>query len=47
MSKVALEKMLLIDMPFNRVAVDIDGPIPPTSEEGHQYLLTLVNYATR
>ena len=47
MSKVPLEKMPLIDMPFKRVAVDIVGPIFPTSEEGHRYLLTLVDYATR
>ena len=46
-SKVPLEKVPLIDMPFKRVAVDTVGPIFPASEEGHRYLLTLVDYATR
>ena len=34
-------------MPFKREAVDIVGPIAPSSEAGHQYILTLVSYATR
>ena len=45
--KVPLEKMPLIDMPFKRVAIDLIGPISPPSEEGHRYILTLVDYATR
>ena len=28
-------------------AVDIVGPIEPLNEAGHQYMLTLVDYATR
>ena len=48
MSKgICHEKMPWIDMPFKRVAVDIAGQIFPTSEEGHRYLLTLVDYATQ
>ena len=39
--------MPLIDQPFKRVAVDLVGPISPPSENGHQYILTLVDYATR
>ena len=39
--------MPLIDTPFNRVAVDLVGPIYPPSESGHRYILTLVDYATR
>ena len=38
--------MPLIDTPFNRVAVDIIGPIAPPSEAGHRYILTLVHYIT-
>ena len=38
--------MPLIDMPFRRVAVDLIGPISLASEKGHQYMLTLVDYAT-
>ncbi|RUS80747.1 hypothetical protein EGW08_011470 [Elysia chlorotica] len=36
-----------MDVPFKRVAVDLVGPIDPTSEDGHRYILTLVDYATR
>ena len=45
--KVPLGSMLLIDMPFKRVVVEIVGPIAPLSEVGHLYILTLVDYATR
>ena len=45
--KVPLQKMLLIDKPFERVAIDLVGPISPPSEEGHEYILTLVDFATR
>ena len=45
--KVPLEKMPLIDMPFKRVAIDLIGPISPPSKEGHRYILTLMDYATR
>ena len=45
--KVPLGSMPLIDTPFNRVAVDIVGPIAPQSKVGHWYILTLVDYATR
>ena len=39
--------MPLIDTPFNRVAIDIIGPINPKSSEGHQFILTVMDYATR
>ena len=45
--KVPLQKMPLIDQPFKREAVDLVGSISPPSEKGHQYILTLVDYATR
>ena len=45
--RMPLGHMPLIDMPLKRVAVDLVGPISPTSEKGHQYILTLVDYATR
>ena len=45
--KVPLEKMPLIDKPFKRVAKDLFGPISPLSEEGHRYILTLVDFSTR
>ena len=45
--KEPLGSIPLIDMPFNRVVVDIVGLIAPPSEAGHQYILTLVDYAIR
>ena len=39
--------MPLIDTPFKREVVDTVGPLAPPSEAGHQYILTLVEYATR
>ena len=45
--KVPLQKMPLIDIPFKRVAIDLIGPIFPSSEKGYRYILTMVDYATR
>ena len=45
--KVPLEKMPLIDKPFKRIAIDLVGPIGPPSEDGHRYILTMVDFATR
>ena len=39
--------MPLIDKPFKRVPIDLVVPISPPSEEGHRYILTLVDFATR
>ena len=45
--KVPLQKMPLIEKPFQRVAIDLVSPISPPSEDGHRYILTLVDYAIR
>ena len=45
--KVPLEKMPLIDKPFKRVAIDLVRPVGLPSEDGHRYILTLVDLATR
>ena len=45
--KAPLGKMPIIDTPFERVAVDIVGPLIPASDRGYQYVLTMVDYATR
>ena len=45
--KVPLEKMPLIDKPFKGVATDLVGPISPPREDGHRYILTLVDFSTR
>ena len=39
--------MPLIDTPFTRIAIDLIGPIHPPTEEGHRFVLTVVDYATR
>ena len=46
-AKVPLGTMPLIETPFQRVAVDIVGPMTPLTERGHRYILTIVYYATR
>ncbi|XP_061171098.1 uncharacterized protein LOC133180643 [Saccostrea echinata] len=45
--KVPLERMPLIDVPFQRVALDIVGPLTPVTEKGNRYILTLVDYSSR
>ncbi|KAJ8041495.1 hypothetical protein HOLleu_12325 [Holothuria leucospilota] len=46
-TKVPLGTMPVIEMPFERVAVDIIGPIQPATERGNRYILTVMDYATR
>lgn len=46
-TKVPLGNMPIIEQPFERVGVDLIGPIHPKSERGHRYILTMVDYATR
>ena len=45
--KVPLQQMPLIEEPFQRVAVDLIGPLLPVTSKGNRYILTLVDYATR
>ena len=47
MFKAPLGRIPLIDVPFQRVAMDLIGPIHPVSDRGHRYILTIVDYATR
>lgn len=42
-----LGRMPIIDTPFERVAIDIIGPLTPTSEKGNRYILTMVDFASR
>ncbi|XP_042145250.1 uncharacterized protein LOC121835301 [Ixodes scapularis] len=46
-AKMPLGSMPLIGTPFQRVAVDIVGPLAPTTKKGNKYILTMVDYATR
>ena len=45
--KVPLGRMMVPQTPFEKVAVDLIGPILPPSERGHRYALVMVDYATR
>ncbi|HMK58804.1 MAG TPA: RNase H-like domain-containing protein [Nitrososphaeraceae archaeon] len=44
--KLPLGKMPTIDIPFRRVCIDLIGPLVK-SDRGHQYVLTLIDEATR
>ena len=44
--KVPLGSMPLIGIPFSRVALDLVGPLPVTTQ-GFRYILTIVDYASR
>ncbi|XP_070207867.1 uncharacterized protein [Littorina saxatilis] len=46
-SPAPLQPVPVIDTPFSRVAIDLIGPISPTSGRGHRWVLTLVDVATR
>lgn len=45
--KATLVSMPLVDQPFEKVAVDIVGPVIPCSDRGHRFILVMVDYATR
>ncbi|XP_040072714.1 uncharacterized protein LOC120844827 [Ixodes scapularis] len=45
--KAPLGTMPTIATPFQRVAIDIIGPITPKSDSGERYILTMVDVATR
>lgn len=44
---VPLGKMPIIETPFERIAMDLVGPLPPTEGRKNQYILTVVDFATR
>lgn len=45
-SKVPLIKIPSVDYPFQRVAIDMVGPLPKT-KRGNQYILVMCDYATK
>ena len=44
--KAPLTPKPVITTPFERIAIDIVGKITPTSVAGHQFILTVIDYAT-
>ncbi|CAN2390404.1 K02A2.6-like, partial [Pristimantis euphronides] len=45
--KAPLVTLPIIEEPFQRIAVDLIGPLPTPSSSGKRYILTVVDYATR
>jgi hypothetical protein len=45
--KVPLGVMPIISIPFERVGVDIVGPLRPSNNNGNRFILTLIDVATR
>lgn len=45
-SKIPLVKIPSVDYPFQRVAIDMVGPLPKT-KRGNQYILVICDYATK
>ncbi|KAK7101623.1 hypothetical protein V1264_019974 [Littorina saxatilis] len=45
--RVPLQPLPVIETPFQRVGIDLVGPIQPVSDTGYRYILTLVDYASR
>ena len=46
-SRAPAQNMPLVNVPFDKVSIDLVGPISPMSGRGHRYILTLVDFATR
>ena len=44
--KAKLVPLPVIEVPFTRIAMDMVGPLPRT-EEGHRFILTIVDYGSR
>ena len=45
--KVPLQCPPVVEVPFQKVAIDLIGPLAPPSERKHRWILTLVDCATR
>ena len=45
--KLLMHPLPLMEEPFQRVAVDLVGPITPASDKGNRFILVTVDYATR
>ena len=45
-AKVPMTSLPVIDIPFERVAMDIDDPLPHSCDR-HRYILVMYEYATR
>ena len=46
-TKAPLQKMPVVSVPFQRVGIDLLGPVSSVSSSGCRFILTVVDYATR
>ena len=46
-ARAPLGSMPIIDTPFQRVAIDLAGPLKPWTDSKNKYILTLVDYTSR
>ena len=46
-TRAPVQNMPLECAPFEKVSIDLIGPIAPMSDRGHRYILTLVDFSTR
>ena len=44
--KARLQCVPIVEVPFKKVAVDIIGPLKWTTDRGHKYVLTVMDYST-
>ena len=45
--RAPVQNVLIVHLPFDKVAIDLIGPLSPVTNRGHRWILTLVDYATR
>ena len=46
-TRAPVQNMPLVNVPFQKMSMDIIGPIAPMSDRRHRYILTVVDFATR
>ena len=47
MRKAPVQSVPWVHIPFDKVAIDLIGPLHPVTNRGKRYILTVVDYATR
>ena len=45
--RAPVQNVPIVHLPFDKVAIDLIGPMSPVTNRGHRWILTLVDYATR
>ena len=47
MTKAPVQTVPLVHLPFDKVGIDLIGPLSPVSNRANRWVLTVVDYATR